>query len=54
MTLKEARTLASALEERALAEEAEERQVARVLSECRIPAGCRCVVDTEGVRVLDG
>ena len=54
MTLEEARTLASALKERALAEEAEERQVARVLSECRIPAGCRCVVDTEGVRVLDG
>ena len=54
MTREEAQGLASALRERALAEEAEEAQVARVLSEYRIPAGCRCVVDTEGVRVLDG
>jgi Fe-S-cluster containining protein len=54
MTPEEARALASALRERARAEKAEEAQMARVLSECRIPAGCRCVVDTEGVRVLDG
>jgi Fe-S-cluster containining protein len=54
MTWEEARILASALEERAAAEEAEEQQVARVLAGCRIPAGHRCVVDTDGVRVLDG
>jgi Fe-S-cluster containining protein len=54
MTLEEAHALASALEARDLAEKAEERQVARVLSECRIPTGCRCVVDTDGIRVLDG
>ncbi|MDD1652496.1 MAG: YkgJ family cysteine cluster protein [Methanomicrobiales archaeon] len=54
MTLEEAHALASALVERALGEEAEEQMVARVLMECRIPAGCRCVVDTKGIRVLDG
>jgi len=54
MTMEEAQTLASALRERALAEEAEEEQVARVLSMCGMPAGRRCVVDTDGVRVLDG
>jgi hypothetical protein len=54
MTMEEAQALASALRERAAAEEAEEEQVARILSGCGMPAGCRCVVDTDGVRVLDG
>jgi hypothetical protein len=54
MAMEEAQALASALRERAAAEEAEEAQVARVLSVCEIPAGCRCVVDTDGIRVLDG
>lgn len=54
MTLEEAQALASALRERALAEEEEEVQVTRVLSACKMPANCRCVADTEGVRVLDG
>ncbi|MDD1656459.1 MAG: YkgJ family cysteine cluster protein [Methanomicrobiales archaeon] len=54
MTGEEALVIASALKERATAEDAEEVQVARVLSACEMPAGCRCVVDTEGIRVLDG
>jgi hypothetical protein len=54
MTLEEARALTFALLDRALAEVSEERQVARVLAERRIPTGCRCVVDTDGVQVLDG
>ncbi|MDD1653518.1 MAG: YkgJ family cysteine cluster protein [Methanomicrobiales archaeon] len=54
MTPEEARELASALRERAFAEAAEEEQVARVLCACGMPAGHRCVVDTEGIRVLDG
>ena len=54
MAMAEAQALASALRERAAAEEAEEARVACVLSECEIPAGCRCVVDTDGIQVLDG
>jgi Fe-S-cluster containining protein len=54
MTIEEAQALASAVRERAAVEEAEEELVARILSGCGMPSGCRCVVDTDGVRVLDG
>jgi hypothetical protein len=54
LTLEEAQAIARDLLEREAAEKAEEARVARILSAGELPPGRRCVVDTEGIRVLDG
>jgi hypothetical protein len=52
MSWEEAWDLAGLLLERRRAEQTEEEKVRHVLSACRIPAGCRVLIDGRGVKVL--